>query len=156
LDGRLVVVGGTHEHGRALPDAYDPRERVGPAGHVADEFDPVADRDSAPAELPRPHGGHRDVRFDKARVPAPVDPDDHRLQGCLVSRAAAGALPGGPTRAHPDVVLVVVASPPQPSPPAPALVAPSTIADHSPGNSGSVFAVHATSVSSTPGTVRPT
>ena len=53
----VVVVGGAPQHRRALLDPDDPGQRVGLAGHVADDRHPVADDDAAAAEFAGPHRG---------------------------------------------------------------------------------------------------
>src|SRR5262249_40574495 len=148
--GAGLIVCRAHEHRLAFVDPDDPGQGVGLAGDVADDLHPGADHHPAPAQLAGAHRGHGGVGLDETGVAAPVDGHDEALDRVGVLGTAARTRARGRTRAYPHIVLVVLAWPPQSSPPVPV-----TIADHSPGNSGRVFAVHATSVSTTPGRVRP-
>ncbi len=108
LGRRVVIVGGTPEDGRPLLDPDDPRERALATGDVADNRDPVADHDTAPAEFPGPHRGHRGA-VDLAGEPAAVDRHHEAERRLLVfgphPRTGTGRLAGP----YPDVVFVIVA-----------------------------------------------
>src|SRR5262245_23285971 len=147
LERGVVVIGGTPEHARAFLDAHDPRERLPVARRVSDDADPVADDHPAPAQRPGPHGDHGPA-VDGARVAAPVHGHDEAVLRFVVARPVARSGTGRRTRAYPDIVLVVVALPLRDQ--------PSSMLAQSCGNSGIVLDVHATSVSTIPGTCSPT
>src|SRR5699024_9278741 len=94
LDG-VGVVGGAPQHGVALLDAHDPRQRVPPPGGVPDHADAVADDDRGAAELSGAHGG--DDAFGGSgyeRGPAaPVDGGDAADDRVLVLGSVLGAGP---------------------------------------------------------------
>ena len=91
---RVRVVRGAAQHGRALGDAHDARERACRARRVADDVDEVTAH-HAVAQLP---GAHADdgallwrVRRDEDGVPAAVDAGDESALGVGVLGAQLGA-----------------------------------------------------------------
>ena len=152
---RVGVVGGPPEHGVALLDPHDPRQRPGGAARVTDHAHPVADHDGGPAELA---GAHRDddplgsvgVRGHERRPSATVHRGDAADDRVLVLGPLLGPRPGAATvGAHADVRLVPVARGPthQPS-------EVPTMDSQSLTNSGSVLPTVPGSSTTRPGTAR--
>jgi hypothetical protein len=108
---RIGVVGGTAQHRRPGLDADDPGQRVGGAGEVAHDGDPVAHDDALAPQLA---GLHRrdEAGVDEAAVAAAVHGHDEALGRVVVPRPVLGPWTRAAARTDPHVVLVEVRTPP--------------------------------------------
>jgi hypothetical protein len=102
---RVVVVRRTAQGGDPLAHFDDPGQRPVVARGVADHAHPVADHDALATERSRLHRHHL-VAVEQERVAAPVDGDDHAVDGVVVGGAVLGA--GARTPARTVVVLDVL------------------------------------------------
>ena len=106
---RVGVVGGAAQHGGAVGDLDDARQRVRPTGQIADHRHLIADDDRRAAQFPCAHRGDPTVRVavEDAAPAATVDRHDHGRAGVVVARSLFRARSAALARTYPDVGFVV-------------------------------------------------
>ena len=155
---RVVVVGGTAQHGGALVDLDDPGQAAVGARDVADDADPVADDHALAAQRPglhRRHGARRRPAACSGRGRRSRRPRRRRRRrraapwcaaGCAVAAArSARGRARSSDRSYGRRLARSARSPGSTAAPA-----------QKPAKSGKVLAVVATSSTSTPSTAAPT